>query len=243
MNWESSGLELMYYPTVPLSSIEMMMKWIPNRFCFESVQLKTTSNTPLWVFSTFFKLHKWYQIAQSKTYIQGKRQDFAIKLKKEKNRRKNEKNHYRRNLCILKEFLLLFYIKPDKSLENAVNRSKLYRWNFLLQYFFCCYFVIFQLNINNFRVLHNLPAQSNNSNTRTRCEICSKLKIKIPERRQWRRSGIFIVNFEHISYLVLVFPLLTLNMQLPAGRSAACIPAYLILWIYASFYVNPLLHL
>ena len=136
MNWVSSGLELMYYPTVPLSSIEMMMKWIPNRFCFESVQLKTTSNTPLWVFSTFFKLHKWYQIAQSKTYIQGKRQDFAIKLKKEKNRRKNEKNHYRRNLCILKEFLLLFYIKPDKSLENAVNRSKLYRWNFLLQYFF-----------------------------------------------------------------------------------------------------------
>ena len=29
---------------------------------------------------------------------------------------------------------------------------------------------------------------------------------------QWRRSGIFIVNFEHISHLVLVFLLLTLNM-------------------------------
>ena len=27
-----------------------------------------------------------------------------------------------------------------------------------------------------------------------------------------RRSGIFIVNFEHISHLVLVFLLLTLNM-------------------------------
>ena len=26
----------------------------------------------------------------------------------------------------------------------------------------------------------------NNRNTRTRCEICSKLTIKIPERRQWR---------------------------------------------------------
>ena len=32
---------------------------------------------------------------------------------------------------------------------------------------------------------------------RTRCEIYSKLTIKIPERR--RRSGVFIVNFEHIS--------------------------------------------
>ena len=49
----------------------------------------------------------------------------------------------------------------------------------------------------------------NNRNTRTKCEICSKITIKIPERGQWRRSGIFIVNFEHISHLVLVFPLLT----------------------------------
>ena len=38
----------------------------------------------------------------------------------------------------------------------------------------------------------------NNRNTRTRCEIYSKLTIKKPERRQWRRSGIFIVNFEDI---------------------------------------------
>ena len=29
---------------------------------------------------------------------------------------------------------------------------------------------------------------------------------------EWRRSGIFIVNFEFISHLVLVFLLLTLNM-------------------------------
>ena len=45
----------------------------------------------------------------------------------------------------------------------------------------------------------------NNKNTRTRCEICSKLTIKIPERRHRRRSGIFIVNFEHVSHLILVF--------------------------------------
>ena len=49
----------------------------------------------------------------------------------------------------------------------------------------------------------------NNRNTRTRYEICSKLTIKTLERRHWRRSGVFIVNFEHI---VLVFLLLTLNM-------------------------------
>ena len=45
----------------------------------------------------------------------------------------------------------------------------------------------------------------NNRNTKARCEICSKLIIKTLERRRWRCSGVFIVNFEHISHLVLVF--------------------------------------
>ena len=44
----------------------------------------------------------------------------------------------------------------------------------------------------------------NNRNNRTRCEIFSKLTVKTPERRQWHDSGVFIVNFEHISHLVLV---------------------------------------
>ena len=43
-----------------------------------------------------------------------------------------------------------------------------------------------------------------------------KLTIKIPERRHWRRSAIFIVSSEHISHLALVFLLLTLNMRLSA---------------------------
>ena len=30
---------------------------------------KTKSNTPSWVFFTFFKLNKWYQIAQNITNI------------------------------------------------------------------------------------------------------------------------------------------------------------------------------
>ena len=57
----------------------------------------------------------------------------------------------------------------------------------------------------------NYMFKVNNRSTRTRCEICSKLIIKTPERRHWRRSSVFIVNFEHISHLVLVFLLLTLS--------------------------------
>ena len=50
-----------------------------------------------------------------------------------------------------------------------------------------------------------------NRNTRTRCEIFSKLTIKTPKRRYWCCSGVFIVNFEYISHLVLVFLLLNLS--------------------------------
>ena len=47
--------------------------------------------------------------------------------------------------------------------------------------------------------------------------------IKIETRAQvfscefWRRSVVFIVNLKHISHLVLVFLLLTLSRQMPAG--------------------------
>ena len=39
----------------------------------------------------------------------------------------------------------------------------------------------------------------NNESTRARCEIRSKLTIKTPERRDWRRSSISIVNFEQVN--------------------------------------------
>ena len=42
-------------------------------------------------------------------------------------------------------------------------------------------------------------------------EIFSNLTVKTPERRHLRRSGVFIINFEHISHLVLIFLLLTLK--------------------------------
>ena len=57
----------------------------------------------------------------------------------------------------------------------------------------------------------------NNRITKTRCERYSKLTIKTPERHHWRCSGVFIINFEHISHLVLVFLFLTLSRYMPIG--------------------------
>ena len=78
----------------------------------------------------------------------------------------------------------------------------------------------------------------NNRNCRKSCETCSKLTMKTPERLLsippenirkpeifWRfqgdiersRSSVFIVNFEDISHLFLVFLLLTFSKQILAG--------------------------
>ena len=51
----------------------------------------------------------------------------------------------------------------------------------------------------------------NNRNTKKRCEICSKSTMKTSQKRHWSRSGVFVVNSEHISHLSLVFLLLNLN--------------------------------
>ena len=67
--------------------------------------------------------------------------------------------------------------------------------------------------------LHNIYLfVVNNRNTRKWCDIRSKLMIKSPERRQWRLSGVFIVNFKHISHLFLEFLLLTMNKQILTGH-------------------------
>ena len=66
-----------------------------------------------------------------------------------------------------------------------------------------------QANIYLFKV--------SNRNTRKSCEIYTTLTIKTPERGQLYRSGVFIVNFEHISHLFLLFLLLTLHEYLLPG--------------------------
>ena len=64
--------------------------------------------------------------------------------------------------------------------------------------------IIFTGNINLLKI--------NERNVRKRCEIYLKLTIKAPERRHWRRSGIFIVNFDYVlPHFSLVLLLLTLN--------------------------------
>ena len=73
-----------------------------------------------------------------------------------------------------------------------------------------------RLNASLTRDLNACPASNymfkvNYRNSRARCETCSKLTIKTPEQRHWRRSSVFIVDFQHISHLVLVFLLLTLH--------------------------------
>ena len=45
----------------------------------------------------------------------------------------------------------------------------------------------------------------NNRNTGKRCEMCSKLTVKTPERHRWRCFGVSIINFEHILILFYCF--------------------------------------
>ena len=47
--------------------------------------------------------------------------------------------------------------------------------------------------------------------------IYSKLTIETLEQGQLSRSGVFIINFQHFSHIVLVFLLLTLNIHVIAG--------------------------
>ena len=89
-----------------------------------------------------------------------------------------------------------FWSYWDHKVEQALDHSKSFH-------------LIFPANNYLFKV--------NNREARKKCEICSEVTIKTPEWRHWRHSGVFIVNFEHISYLFLVFLLLTWNKQMLAG--------------------------
>ena len=43
--------------------------------------------------------------------------------------------------------------------------------------------------------------------------------FKVNDKDSWRRSGVFFVNFEHISHLVLVFLFLTFNRKMLVGKN------------------------
>ena len=62
-----------------------------------------------------------------------------------------------------------------------------------------------------------LLGQNSNENTRTKCEILSKL-IKTPERCHRRLSDVSVVTFEEISHIALVFPLSTSSKYISAVK-------------------------
>ena len=117
-----------------------------------------------------------------------------------------------------------FLVKPDwhsKCEQNRIDKfvksiKRSFIWfhklNFISSYLLDLKFSNFQFSLIHITPTGIFLLNVNNRNTSTRCEICSKLTIKTPERCQWRRSGVFIVNFGHISHLVIVFLLLTLNI-------------------------------
>ena len=101
-----------------------------------------------------------------------------------------------------KQHFLCYFIKTKLqmgtlTLSNTMlpTLARLFN-NVKKNLFTCCFSVLFKVNpvgIYLFKV--------NNRNTRTRCEICSRLTIKTSERCHWHSSGVFIVNFNHFHTL------------------------------------------
>ena len=79
---------------------------------------------------------------------------------------------------------------PEETFIYSEKKNKLYYTNH-------------SANIYLFKV--------NDRNITKRCKIYLKLTVKTPEQRRWSLSGVFIVDFEHVSHLFLQFILLTLN--------------------------------
>ena len=82
---------------------------------------------------------------------------------------------------------------------------------------------LFWFLYNFLRIITQYPVnmyllQVNNRDARRKCEICSKLNIKTPERRQCRRSSVFIVNFEHILHIALLFLIVQECIKLTCAR-------------------------
>ena len=114
---------------------------------------------------------------------------------------------------------LEFFLYILLFLKNPLIKSNFMKWFliFWAENLVCWSHLVFILLLKGcYHPSGHFPAgnymfELNNRSTRTRCEICSKLRIKTPERPHWRSSCVFIVNFQHISHFVLAFLLLTLN--------------------------------
>ena len=140
------------------------------------------------------------------------------------------------HLHIYESETVMFYGKPHWMLKNTANVCLFWYMNF--DFLIFCFsseclihfFKIVVLSVENIwemiSKVYSDPCQTlklsfpagiyllkvDNRNTKTRCEICSKITKKTRKRRHGSHSGVFIVKFEHNSHLVLVLLLLTLNM-------------------------------
>ena len=97
-----------------------------------------------------------------------------------------------------KNIRLLCWIVIWTNLLKVHNQSSVFAVNFehiqaIIQHIDLVFFIAFPADIYLFKV--------NITNNRKRCKIHSELTIKATEQHHWSRSGFFIVNFEHISYL------------------------------------------
>ena len=113
------------------------------------------------------------------------------------------------------KFLEFYYTKKKKILKTY----KFCKCNQLIKlWVICCFLGIRFCLKRNISVICTFVTKSdcwasihlfkvNNAATRTLCKIYLNFPIKT--------CGVFIVNFEHISHLFLVFPLLTLNKYMP----------------------------
>ena len=122
-------------------------------------------------------------------------------------------NHLLKKLVTLLLYHLTYVCRVRVPFSKPAWKQDLtpYKWKMIF-YLHCAVSVLVKIRADLINT--QFPAniylfQVNNRNTRKRYEICSKLTIKTPERRQWRRSGVFIFKFEHISQFFPVFPLLT----------------------------------
>ena len=132
------------------------------------------------------------------------------------------------NIIIATKYLLRYWGNGGKNSSCMVisecdkeSKAKTFRFCAYLSCYFCRYYK-YQQVLKWTILLESSCRQSTRKRTNWTklSEICSKLTKKT-ERRQWRCSGVFIVNFGEISQVVLVFSLLNLSKQVSAGSAFA----------------------
>ena len=131
---------------------------------------------------------------------------------------------------LLLPLLLYYHYKTNKFKQLHIMNKSVKVYSLLSKFYYKIMLTLFWNDLDNFikrwfflglwccNVCISMPPENirkpavgislfkvNHRNTRKRCEICSKLTIKTPERCHWRRTSVFIANFEHMSHPFLVF--------------------------------------